>query len=115
MGFRTDLQTMSARERERHESIICLHWRSCSTSLRNSLLGRNVRVASSGTDSVARDHPRALVGNSPLEPEIAFRTRSRVCRDDRDEQRAVADLLADLQISDVAAAHLALIEPDLNA
>jgi hypothetical protein len=58
---------------------------------------------------------RALLGNAPLEPEIAFRTRRGVRRDDRDEQRAVADLLADLQVPGVPAAQLALIKPDLDA
>jgi hypothetical protein len=46
IGFRTNLHTKSARERERHERIISLHWRSCSTLLRHSLVGSNVRVAS---------------------------------------------------------------------
>jgi hypothetical protein len=58
---------------------------------------------------------RALFGDAPFEPEIAFRTRGGVRRDDRDEQCAVADLLADLQVPGVATAQFALIEPDLDA
>src|SRR5665213_1618653 len=44
IGFPTNLQTQRARDRDRHERIIALHWRSCSTALRKSLVGRNVHV-----------------------------------------------------------------------
>jgi hypothetical protein len=43
--FGTDFESQSARERGRHERIIYPHWRSRSTSLRNSLVARNVRVS----------------------------------------------------------------------
>src|SRR5665213_3051269 len=45
IGFSTDLQSKSAREQKRHERIIALHGRSCSTQWRNSLVGRDIRVA----------------------------------------------------------------------
>jgi len=52
---------------------------------------------------------------TPLAAEIAFIAAFRICRDHRDEQTAVVDLLSDLAIPGVPAPQLALIEPDFDA
>ena len=54
---------------------------------------------------------RAVDREFPFQPEVTFAARLRVPRDDRDEERAFLDLLADRGIPRVAAAQLALIEP----
>ena len=51
----------------------------------------------------------------PFTPEIALYSRFRVCRDDRQEQPTVLDLLLDQPISSVPAAKLALVKPDFDA
>jgi hypothetical protein len=51
----------------------------------------------------------------PLKSEIPFVAVVRVPRDDRDEQGAGLDLLADRPVPRVPAAQLALVEPDFNA
>jgi hypothetical protein len=48
-------------------------------------------------------------------PEAALLARLRAGRDDRHEQRAFLDLPADRRIPRVAAAQLALVEPDVEA
>ena len=58
---------------------------------------------------------RAIDGQPPLAPEVAFEPGLRLRRDDGDEQHARANLLADLLIPCIAAAKLALIEPDFDA
>ena len=45
VGFPTDFQFQSARERERHEHIVYFHRRLCSLAMRNSLVARNVLVS----------------------------------------------------------------------
>ncbi len=57
----------------------------------------------------------ALIGKVPLKAEIAFMSRGRVGRNDRNEERAVVDLVPDLLIPRVPAPQLALIEKDLDA
>jgi hypothetical protein len=42
-------------------------------------------------------------------------TRSRVCRNDRNKERAVAYLPPDPMVPDVSASKLALVEPDFDA
>src|SRR4029079_1949155 len=54
---------------------------------------------------------RALDRELPLQPEVALAARIRVRRDERDEQRALADLLADRRVPGVPAAELVLVEP----
>src|SRR6202142_861864 len=58
---------------------------------------------------------RALLPQMPLEPEIALVARLGARGDDRHEQRALLDLPADLLVPRIAAAPLALVEPDLDA
>ena len=58
---------------------------------------------------------RALLGKPPLEPEIPFGPRLRMVGNDRQEERAIADLPADRLIPDIAAAQLALVKPHLDA
>src|SRR5215469_7722714 len=61
-------------------------------------------------------HPVAtLIGKVPLEPEIPLATRRRVCRNDGNEERAVADLATDLLVPNVPASQLALVKPDFDA
>jgi hypothetical protein len=57
----------------------------------------------------------SLIGQVPLQPEIAFMPRSRVGRDDRNEQRAVLDFTADFPIPHIPAPKLALVEPNVDA
>ncbi len=52
--------------------------------------------------------PRALLGEMPLQPEIAFLARRRSDGDERHEQRARGDLLAALSIPRIAADEAAL-------
>jgi len=56
----------------------------------------------------------ALVGEPPFEAEVALPALGGVLGDDRHEQRAIADLLADLLVPHITAAQLALIEPYLD-
>jgi hypothetical protein len=58
---------------------------------------------------------RAIDRKLPLASERALVAGFRVGRDKRDEQPAVVDSLANLPIPGVAAAQLALVEPDFNA
>jgi hypothetical protein len=58
---------------------------------------------------------RALLGEVPFEAEVALCPRLRPRGNDRHEERAVADLLADLLVPDIPAPQLALVEPDLDA
>jgi hypothetical protein len=51
----------------------------------------------------------------PFVPEVALEALLRVPGDDRNEQRAVVDLAADLLVPGVPASQLALIEKDLDA
>src|SRR5215472_3337108 len=62
----------------------------------------------------SRHQVRTLVGEVPFEPEVALRTRLRIPRDDRDEERARANFAANLLIPGVAAAELTLVKPDFN-
>ncbi len=55
---------------------------------------------------------RAVDRELPFQAEVTFAARLRVLRDDRHEERALLDLLADRGIPRVAAAQLAFIEPD---
>src|SRR6516165_3928848 len=57
----------------------------------------------------------SLICEVPLEPEVALMTRSGVRGDDRYEERALVDLLADLLIPRVTAPQFALVKPDLDA
>ena len=51
----------------------------------------------------------------PLETEVAFIAGVRAAGDDREEERAGLDLLADRLVPGIPAAQLALVEPDLDA
>jgi hypothetical protein len=51
----------------------------------------------------------------PLSTEVPFPPGIGVSRDYRDEQLALADLLADGSVPDIPAPKLALIEPNLDA
>jgi hypothetical protein len=58
---------------------------------------------------------RSVYRELPLETEIALLALVRMPRDDRDEEDAGLDLLADRLVPDVAAPERALVEPDFNA
>jgi hypothetical protein len=58
---------------------------------------------------------RALLGKAPLEPEIPFRPRLRMGRNDWDEESALADVPANRLIPDIAAAQFALVKPHFDA
>ena len=58
---------------------------------------------------------RTLLGEPPLEAEVALRAALRGRRDDRHEQRALPDLPPDGGIPGVTTAQLALVEPHLDA
>jgi hypothetical protein len=58
---------------------------------------------------------RAIDREFPLEPEVALGSSLCVRRDQRNKERTISDLFADLRIPDVPAAQLALVEPDLDA
>src|SRR6516165_6027710 len=64
--------------------------------------------------AVAGHHVGALVRKIPLKPEVALLPRRCIRRNDGNKERAVADLASDLLIPHVAAAQLALVEPDLD-
>ena len=57
----------------------------------------------------------AVHGQPPFTAEIAFQPPLGLLRDDRDEQRAGADLTADLGVPRVAAAEFVLVKPYLDA
>ncbi len=57
----------------------------------------------------------ALDRQAPLTSKIALGPRIGMSGDDRDEQCAVVQLLADLPIPGVPAPQFALVEPDLDA
>jgi hypothetical protein len=63
---------------------------------------------------VFRHQVRAIDGELPFEPEVTLGSRVRVGGNQRHEQRAVPDALADRSIPRVTAAQLVLIEPDLD-
>jgi hypothetical protein len=58
---------------------------------------------------------RAIDGEFPLAPEITLGPRFRACRDNRHEQPALTDLLANAAVPRVPTPKLALVEPDLDA
>jgi hypothetical protein len=58
---------------------------------------------------------RALLGEAPLEPEVPFRPRLRMRGNNRQEERAVADLPANRLIPDIAAAQFTLVKPHFDA
>lgn len=58
---------------------------------------------------------RALVGEAPFQSEISFRTRLRAQRDDRQKQRAVADLLPNSLVPRVATAQFTFVKPNFDA
>ncbi len=63
---------------------------------------------------IVRHVERALDRQAPFPAEITFEARLGSRRDDRHEIIAFADLLADLLVPGVAAAELALVEPDIE-
>jgi hypothetical protein len=77
-------------------------------------LGRVVRDHRHDERAVFRHVVRAIDRLFPLAAEIALSARLRVRRDDRDEQRALADLPADLRVPRVAAAEFTQVEPHLD-
>src|SRR5580658_7012714 len=56
----------------------------------------------------------ALRREFPLTPEITFEPLLRVSGDDRNEKRALLDLIPNLPIPGITAAQLALVEPHLD-
>src|SRR5271167_3052915 len=58
---------------------------------------------------------RACDGELPLAPKITFESSLSVGRYDRNKERAISDLAADLLVPSIAAPKLALIEPHLDA
>ena len=65
--------------------------------------------------SVRRHQMAAVDREFPLETEVAFIAGVRAAGDDREEERAGLDLLADRLVPGIPAAQLALVEPDLDA
>jgi hypothetical protein len=63
---------------------------------------------------VAGHHVGALICKIPLQSEIAFASRRRVCGNDRNEEFAVANLPPNLLVPDVPAPQLALVEPHFD-
>ena len=63
---------------------------------------------------VGRDQVGAIDRELPLETEIPLDAIVRVVRDDREEQGAGLDLLADRLVPGVPAPQLALVEPNLD-
>lgn len=51
----------------------------------------------------------------PLAPEVTFGSGFRVRGDNRNEEPAVLDLLANLVVPDIASPQRALVQPDLDA
>jgi hypothetical protein len=64
---------------------------------------------------IASNHVGTLVSEVPFQPKVPFVPRCRVRRDDRYEQGAVPDLLADHLVPGIPTTKFTLIEPDLNA
>ena len=58
---------------------------------------------------------RPIDGEFPLPAEVAFEPLVRVLGDDRNEQRAVVDLLEDGSVRGIPAPQLALVEPHFDA
>ncbi len=58
---------------------------------------------------------RALDGELPFAPEVSLKPLLGIPRDDRNEQRAVVDLLSDAPIPGISAPQLILVEPDFDA
>jgi hypothetical protein len=77
-------------------------------------LGGRVQAHWHNEHTAASDHVGALICKVPLKAEIAFVSRGRVGRNDRNKERAVVDLAPDLLIPRVPAPQLALIEKDLD-
>ena len=77
-------------------------------------IGRPVYTHRQNERLVTRNHLRASISERPLQPEIAFGARSRICRDYRDKQCAIADLVVNLLIPRISSPQLALVKPDLN-
>src|SRR6266404_4552705 len=84
-----------------------------STKARAGIGGR-VYTHRNNEGPIARHHVGTMVGEPPFEAEVALPARGGVRGDDRHEQRAIADLLADLLVPHITAAKLALIEPYLD-
>jgi len=57
----------------------------------------------------------AVDGEPPLAPEVTLEARLSVGGNDGHEQRAFANLAADLLVPDIPTAQLALVEPDFDA
>jgi hypothetical protein len=57
---------------------------------------------------------RSVYRQFPLKPKIALDSGTRMQGDDRDEQGAGLDLLADGSIPGIAAAQFALVEPHVD-
>jgi hypothetical protein len=65
--------------------------------------------------TAAGDPVTSLVGQIPLQAEVALVACLRVRRDDGHEQRAVLDLAPDLPIPLISAAQRGAVEPDLDS
>ncbi len=63
---------------------------------------------------IARHLVTALIRKIPLQAEVALVPGGGVSGDHRNEKRALLDFAPDLLVPDVAAAQLALIEPDFE-
>src|SRR5580700_9017255 len=80
----------------------------------DGFLGR-VQAHRHDEGAVASHHVATLIRKIPLETEVALVPRRRVRRDDRHEERAVADLAPDPLIPHLPATQLALVEPHFDA
>src|SRR5215469_6004294 len=82
-------------------------------NLRGSF-GSRVQANWQNEYTAASHHVAALVRKIPLKTEIAFVPRGRVRRNQRNKERALADLAPDLLVPRIPASQLALIEKDLD-
>src|SRR5882762_9375273 len=63
---------------------------------------------------VATHQVRALLGKVPFQAKVTLSTLLRVPGNDGNEHHAVANLLPNLPVPDIAAAQLTLVEPDFD-
>jgi len=78
-------------------------------------LGRVIHAHGHDERAASSHEVRALLGEPPFEPEVSFRPRLGVVGNERQEERAIADLPADRLVPDIAAAQFALVKPHLDA
>jgi hypothetical protein len=79
------------------------------------MIARSVNDDGHQEGSFDRHQMRAINCEFPFEPKISLEPRLRMLGNNRNEEGAVANLLPNLAVPDIAAAQLALVEPDFNS